>query len=1077
MTLKAQRVQNVSLLKEGNNIAIRNGLLGIVVPTSQPLKIGERCPAPIQAFIYSNGVYSDTSFNELITPGGISSMVVDFPVNTKSEVTATITYQFNKKEFQYASRRYKGGEAGPGYYKCTITVKKGEKSILIEEDSNYDIEYSVDIGNGLWPDKARYRGWSADSEKYGYESPGKVYRSELERGYPQDATVDIDYSVPFKYPNLVLWEPAGGERNSGRYWQMFNSGAGNDANLFGIFQGKPERLIGARTIGVRLQIFSDNGADYKKGKSAVTMNLYRRGPDNFWYPRKRFQWAAFISTKIDLLDPLKQQPIANELNRVSGLGARIMSYASQPVKISPSFFDGGIYLSPVQIETLCKKVKTDSLFFLRLLSIDGGYKRIWQAWRYSDSAVALKNSLIALLPSLKEQYIKGEGTYNQKYRYWRGSTEFKFYAIAIASMFADKSLKINSEEKRTLEQLIGLMARIVWDNNNVPLFDSVGVNLGPNNMPYSYKNSGRIFFALLLANDPEFKERAKEATRSVEADIEKAIYKNGSSFGTPHYIQPTLEPILFSMLQLKQAGLKDIFISNRKIRDFAKFYLTLLTPPSVRFNNNRKLISFGDGSEESAALFALLSTGLKKVYPKLSDELMSAFWYGPPRSSAFGPLALSVDLTSSTMSRVFSATTSNYTGYLSHFRTGINTANETAVWILNGDSLYDHRNDDAGEVAIYALKAPLSLSRSSFYYPSATDAKIRSVIVPEILFPEWKGKDQPIAKRSLTNRTWPYSTCIHFSNLGYSNTTTVKMSAGENKEWYRTVNMITVNEGQPIIVFYDSVTGFESNIWSMLMMSEGYVKTPAGSILPVKRIYGGADQQLPEATPVRHVSAGLAAFEFIGQTWKEHPTNGINWGLYVKSLNGFDFTLADWGTTWQNALEKADFNISNNKPYVEHQQIIRLRSDSLFFNVLLPIKKGEITDKNNVQSLSGNTLLINQNEQKVIVSPSYYYTGNENKFYGALFSSSGELKSGGVSISGGPGEIEINKDKVSIRISGNGGKRIITLPFEIYFQKQYTDVKAVKSNSGSLLTIEFPLTEKDLPNGEKGYREYIFNRK
>lgn len=1072
---KAQPGQNVSLTINGSNIEIKNGFLGIVIPSKERFIKAPNCPAPIQSFIYNDGAYSDTSFNELMTPGGVLSMNVELPVNNQSQITATITYLFNKKEFQYVGKKYKGGEAGVGYYKCTIIIKKGEKSILIEEDSNYDVEYSVDISNGLWPDKARYRGWSADSEKYGYESPGKVYRSELERGYPQDATVDLDYTRPFKYPNLVLWEPSGGEQNSGRYWQMFNSKADLKANLFGIFQGKPERLIGARTVGVQLQTYAIANND-KATRAAITMNLYRRGPDNFWYSRKRFQWAAFISTKTDLPNPLKQQPIANELNRISGLGTRISLYASQPVRINPSFFKGGIYLSGDQIESLCKKVKTDSLFFLKLLSIDEGYKKIWYAWRYSDSAIALKKSLIELILALKEQYINGEGTYLQKYRYWKGSTEFKFHAITIAALFADKSIKISSEERKKLEQLIGMMARIVWDNNNVPLFDSVGVNLGPNNMPYSYKNSGRMFFALLLAEDAEFKERAKQAINSIEADIEHAIYKNGSAFGTPHYIQPALEPIFFSMLQLRQAGLKDLFSSNKKIHDFAKFYLTLLTPPSVRFNNNRKLVSFGDGSEESGAIFALLATGLKKTNPRLSEELMSSFWYGPPRSSAFGPLALSVDLFSPA-SRTFSTTTSNYLGYLSHFRIGVNTANETSVWLLNGDSLYDHRNDDAGEIAIYALKAPLSLSRSSFYYPSATDARIRSVVVPEVLFPEWKSKDQPIAKRSLTNRTWPYSVCTHFANLGYSNSVTVEMSDGESKKWFRTVNIITLNEEQPIIAFYDSISGNSSNIWNMLMMSDGAVNTPVGSITPLKKIYGDAEQQLPESTPLYHVNAGLARFEFFGQEWKQHPTKGINWKLYVQSVNGFDFVLADWGTTWQNSLEKAEFYKSNNNPYVEHQQIIRLRNNRPFFNILLPTKKNVENHTSIVKSMSTNTISLEQNGQQIIINPDYYYIVKEKGFCGALLSSFAELHTAGIYLSGGPIEIEIDEKFVRLRLSGDSGIRNISLPFELNFQEQRKGVKVIRSKTGTLITIKYTSIGMNLPNGKRGYQEYVFNRK
>ena len=237
----AQRSQNVTVTKNKNTSIISNGLLGIVIPSETAFSPGKDCPAPVQSFLYSDGTSSDNTVNYLTAPTAPVSMKIKWLAQSKSEVRVGIEYRFQKKEFQYGKQKYKGGEAGPGYYRFELSIKSGEKTILIEEDSNYDIAYSVKISDGLSLDKARYRGWSSYTAQSGYEPSGKIYRSENERGYPLDATVDLDYSKPFSYPRLVLWEPAGGEQNSGRYWQVYNSKATDNANLFGFFQGKPER--------------------------------------------------------------------------------------------------------------------------------------------------------------------------------------------------------------------------------------------------------------------------------------------------------------------------------------------------------------------------------------------------------------------------------------------------------------------------------------------------------------------------------------------------------------------------------------------------------------------------------------------------------------------------------------------------------------------------------------------------------------------------------------------------------------------------------------------------------------------
>lgn len=1073
------RHPDVSISRSGNQIEISNGLLGIVVPSESAYIKGKPCPAPIQSFIYSDGTLSDDSFNELSAWGTITGMKVEMPVLSKQKITVKIEYSFNKTEFKYGSQSYPGGGAGVGFYRCSITLKKGEKSILIEEDADNDIAYQVKISDGLSPDKARYRGWSSSEVKYGYEPSGKAYRAENTRGYPLDATVDLDYSASISYPSLVLWEPAGGEQNSGRYWQVFNSRANKDANLFGFFQGKPSRLIGGKFSGVQLQVYSKDKSPEKKEFADIKVFIQRRGPDNSWYPRKRFQWGVFISTKSDVRPPDQQQPIANELNKISGLGNVIKEYKSKPVKIVPAFYKGAIYMPEEQVAALRARIKTDESFYKYMCAVENSGKPIFDAWRYPDSAKSLVKELIDLTNSLPHTYEKGEGTYSFKLRYWMGTLQFKNYALYASCIFSDKSIKLSQEEKKGLEQLIAMLARIVWDENNVPLFENSGVNFGPANMAFQYRNNGRIFFALLLAHDPEFSHRAKAALKKVNDDINLSIYENGASFGSPHYTQATLDPILFSMLQLKHAGVADLFKTNPKIKKFARFYATLVTPPSVRFSLNRKLISFGDGSEESAATFALLATGFKTIDPELSARLSYIFNNGPQRFTLSGLVSLAADITNTTTGK-FVATTSNYSGYATHFRSGLNTGNETALWVLNGDSLYDHRNDDAGEVAIYALKAPLSLSRSSFYYPSATDSRIRSVVVPEKKFPEWNQSEQPINKRSLTDRTWPLSYVTAFANLGYSSSVTVTMKTRDNETWDRKINMIHVNDSLPIIMFFDSVSGNANNIWSMMMMSEGPVLTPAGPITPEKRLYDNRSlKQLPTATPQKSMKPGLNRFVFTGQDWVAHPSGGINWNLYTVSKSQTDFSLAQWGTTWQNDIETSEFLKTNKRRYSEEQQILRLRSNKPFYNILLPYAKNTQPYKDeNVRYIGNNMVELQQNGKQIFLTPYYYYVKDNDNVWVGLLSVSGGYSYDGYGVSGGYTELQDSAGVVKIRVHGNSGVRTINLPFPVVPVSNQKEVN-VNNSAGKKteIIIKYTSSGLDVANGDQGYKEYIFRKK
>lgn len=1076
LTVIVRSQVTVTVNKQGN-YEIRNGVAGIVLAKQKDAQ-DKQWPAPVQSFIYNDGTYSDNTPNYLVSPTPPVSMKTTVVAATKDQAIVDIVYDFQKKEFDFYGRKFAGGEAKRGSYHFSVTVRKDDKSIVMEEDADYDISYAVKISHGFSPDQARYRGWGAETLEQGYESPGVIYRSEDTRSYPMDATVDFNFTKRyFFYPLLTLWEPAGGEMNTGRYWQVYNSNAPASGNLFGFFQGKPSRLVGAKSIGPRLRTFAEDALDGEKKIADINISIDRLSPDVDWIPKKRFQWVAYISTKKDLLKPEQVQPIGIEMNRVSGLASVINDYAVKPVKIIPAFYSGAIYMGADKISKLRESVKKDFSFYTKLLQTEGGYQQIWDLWQSPTKARAVIDTLLAIKSRLQAEYISGNGVYVRDYRYWKGSRNFKYYAILISCIFSDKTIALSNAEKAGLENFIGMMARILWNDDNAPMIENSGVNFGPSNMIFQYLNNGRFFFALLLKNDPEFADKANQVLNAVSQNIGTAIAASGSSYGSPHYTQATIEPLLFSILQLKQAGVADLFKTNKKLKLFARFYLNMLTPPSPRFSGNRKLISFGDGSEESAACFGLLATGFAESDPDLSGALAAAYNFGPRLNSFHGPGRFAIDV-STVAKKEISAATSSYNGYVTHYRAGANTSTETAVWMLNGDSLYDHRNDDAGETAIYALGAPLSLSRSSFYYPFASDARIRTVVVPEKLFPEWNGNNQPIAGHSSTNRTWPSSALKEFASLGYSASSTALMKTPEGAEWYRQIMMINLPGNDPIIAYYDSIKGNAPNIWSMTMMSEGPVATPTGNILPEKRVHNNGDlQQLPSGTPVKTINAGINRFAFTGQQWVSHPTGGINWYLYTMSGNSIDFSLADWTTTWQNQTEQEEFYATNKRAYAEEQQIIRMKSTRPFFNLLLPFQKGKDVYTAVQKSRGEDAYQLKLKDQDILVSRSGYYSRENNKIVMASWTDGGVMAADGYRLSGGCIEIELANQKLLIRLHGNAGKRTIVLPLNIQLVNVAKEIQVKSTAAGNVVTINYSGGGPDMNGADKGYTEYVFSVK
>lgn len=1034
------------------SILLNNGIVGVLVPSDKMIRQNGRVLAPVQAFMLKDGSISDQSPNILQSRTSIISVKVE-----NASTTDQISYQF-----YYVF-------TGSTYYSCKITLNKGSKTIQILEDSNDDVSYSVQINGKHSFNQARYRGWNASSPEYGREPDGKQYRDENNRS-PVDATLDFRFDQPTRYALMSNWDPAGAEVNTGRYWQVYKKSGRPDEPLFGIFQGKPSLLIGNKFVGVRFM--SSPAPGKNTGVLELKMELERRGPDNSYVPRKRFQWCVYLSTQQDLAAPDQYQPIGLEMNKLSGVASRVMDYCTKPLLLNPRMMKGAIYLDENAVQQLIGNVKKDKLFYEHLIRINPSFKQSLDAWRFPDSAASLKKYVLQLYAGIRKELTLGDGTHAFNLKYWMGSMYYKNIASLIMALFADESISLTTAEKSEMEGFLRLMARLLWDNDYVPFFDSSGINFGTANMSYQYRNNGRNFFALLFSKDPEFKGRAENVLEETRKDLNTAIAANGISFASPHYTQATIDPILFTMLQLRNAGMGDLFQEQKKlIEKFIAFYTSLLTPPSVRFMGYRKLVSIGDGSEESAATFALLGAGLKGIDSTLSNNMYFIFENGAARQSTFGSLGLTVDL----LPHRGKITTgsANFPGYLSHARSGVNTVRESAAWIINGETYIDHRNDDRGEAIIYALGAPLSLSRSSFYSPHVPDARMRSLVIPERLFPNWKSDHQANAVANASN-PWLSAKSTVFAKFPQLVQSTSLMSNG-NQSWARRFIMVHVKDEEPIFILHDSLFKTEPSIWSMAIMAESVHANGKEQLKIPPKVYDNSNRfEFPNGSPEKALTPGWNRFYFIGQPWIKHPDKGINWWLHLYTPGSSSYSFTQWTNTWQNTQETEEFAKYNNRPYEETQQIIRWKSQLPFFAVITPFGKSDSLKSLKFTSGSEQKLELRAGSRIYQVTP-WQIDVKDNNIRTIFFFGNQQGSIDGFLSSGGPMAFQLEGNQITIMVSGNKGTREIQLPFEVVAVGKDAPLPKI-TNGKSKLTISYEGNETVYP-GDAGYRAYTYQRK
>lgn len=809
------------------------------------------------------------------------------------------------------------------------------------------------------------------------------------------------------------WEKLTAANSLGLASQVVTYDSANQRfNLVGRYRGKLAHFVFAVEEGTPRLFRTLDGTE--KPVAGLQVSMGRRSWSAQYFPRIRYEFGIFAGTKgRDLKDPLEIQPIALAMNRHGGLAdGRLERYETSDYTDSPALF------MPVEaIRRIIQRVQTDLNYYRYLYNADPTIRDLIDAWR-DRTGVKLQETIAVVLnlaEGLKRRLTEGDGIYDFFIHYWHGGLEMMRSGIRIALLLADE--RTTAEDRRRLKEAAALFGSILWDDDFVPLslFSINGLNAGTENMPIQ-QQAYRDYYAMLLQQHPDFTARAQGVAERTLQTLRRIINEYGAEIGSPHYIGASLEPTLIQALQLKQSGVVDLFRTDDRLRKFAEFYMNLLTPPEIRFGRKRKLVSIGDGSTEGTEIPGMLATGFRDVDPELSARLMGAWNQGGKvHIGFFGSTVLMID--EEAPAKDPGLGNGNFPGYLTVLRHGWGTSDESALWFINGDFYRDHRHSDQGSFVLYALGVPLSVDWGSLYAPHAPGARMHNVVLKASWIP-WNENELPSLDDYFQRKT-ALQEVGFFQNSSFAKANITSLE--DNTVWERFVRSLHHDSSLPLFAIYDKVDGPDDFVFSLNLMAQGEVDTPAGRVSPPLRTYRNPDDaqgplEFPSLGTVFQLSPGLNRLGFTGQ-W------GVDFEVYVLSQNNQEARIGNWAHRWHPGTEHNEFRQAQNRPFEERQHILRIKGMKEFQAVVLPYRKNQ-KPSDLLVSNDGSDLWVTYGGKKVVIGPTSWAYQDTN-LDSLTTAGSDSVERFGLRISGGTAEVQKGADRVTITVHGLAGLRRI----------------------------------------------------
>jgi hypothetical protein len=974
----------VTVTTTATGYELTNGLTGIRIPRSAAEL------APVQGVRYRNGTWTAAGPNYLLDAAehrlGAKALAVEFPERGPLKVIAELSYTFARTS---------------DYYRCTIEVEAGQPSVLIEEDTNLDLRYQFLVSPGLDPDQARYRGHHATSIASGHFANGKVYTQPTS----EDGIRDLPFDAPAHLPLMAVWDPW--IFDSGWYWQLYSASAPREANLFGIFAGRPSEALGAGFSGAGVYTTKDR-------TTGIRVTMTRRMPNGVVFDRIRFGWGIFAGTKADLGGAGETPGIGRQMNLHSGINLNKLH--RYPVDADLKTAAKPLYMSRTAVEKMAFQTRQDPGYFRHLWDADPTARGLMDYWqqdpRKHDELVA---EVRGLAHDLVQSLVNGNGIYDFRLHYWMAGLEMSRSANWISAILGSSAA--TAEDKRVARDAAVLFGEVLWDDDFVPLFEGHGVNLGTANMPVQQRGY-RDLYALLLQELPEMRERARAVTEGARRDLRGTVSETGAHMGSTHYLGASMGPLMSTLQQLQTAGVWDAFREEPRITKFAGFLMNFLSPPEQRFGGIRKLVSIGDAGTESSELFGQLATAFAQSNPELSARLMWAWRRdGALHSGFYGTTILKIDESLPVKDpRLGDAA---FPGWYTVQRNGWETRDETAVWFVNGDFYRDHAHEDNGQVLIYALGAPLSNDWGSLYDPPAPGALVHNAPVPETLVKSrWDGELQ----RENLGFRWQGATQEAFESFAHSSYSRASFHLRDGATWQRAVYSMHADPARPVIVIRDTFGGTGADapkIVSFNVTAAGAVETPAGPVTPPPV---DVERNLPTSSPGQTLGEGLSRFGFTGVT--QAGRIAIDADIYTEGA--MQASIGHWDFRGISSIEQGEFRRANDgKSFDEEQHILRLRGSHGFVTVMLPHRHND-PRPDSVTTRSGAIISKTGDETITFNEDSWNFRGPHGA--GAGLFGSGSAGAGDYAVSGGPAEIFTEDGHTAVTMHGAAGRRTVRWP-------------------------------------------------